>query len=83
MNQQNTPPGSILKHVELPPGLTARVNQLASRRGKEEAELVRASCLTMLQLMANKGTPLDKLSMAFAAVEADGARRLCHSPAEE
>ncbi|WP_157201788.1 hypothetical protein [Massilia sp. Root335] len=60
--------------VELPAGLRARVNQLAARRGKEEAELVRVTCLQALQAMANEGLPVDQIAEAFKAIEADGGR---------
>lgn len=83
MSEQTTKPSIDVRHVDLPAGLKARVNQLASRRGKEEAELVRVTCLQALQQMANEGLPTDQLAEAFKAIEADGGRYLCHPPTTE
>jgi hypothetical protein len=63
----------------LPAGLKARVYQFASRRGKEETEIVRAATLRALQNMVNQGIPLDQIDQAFKGIEADGARNLLYS----
>jgi len=72
MSKKNSDGG--VARAEIPASLRARVNQLASRRGKEEADLVRKTCLQALQEMVDKGVPVSSLAEAFTAVEAAGGR---------
>jgi hypothetical protein len=59
--------------VTLPPNFTARVNQMAHRKGKAHAEMWRITTMTALQARADNGSPLDQLSIALAGIERDPA----------
>jgi hypothetical protein len=59
--------------VTLPPNFTARVNQMAHRKGKAHAEMWRITTITALQARADNGSPLDELSIALAGIERDPA----------
>jgi hypothetical protein len=64
-------------HVPLPSSFKARVNQMASRRGKWEADSWRAAAMQALQEMADGGAPIDGISEALSALEADRADTGC------
>lgn len=59
--------------VTLPPTFTARVNQMAHRKGKAHADMWRKITMVALQGLADEGAPIDELSKALAGIEADPA----------
>lgn len=59
--------------VTLPPTFTARVNQVALRKGKAAADLYRTSTTAALLALVDSGSSLDEISAALAAIEAESA----------